>query len=207
MREFWERLLRARPLLYNELIHVPLFVKLPGRAKAVPRRAGLHRQPVPTLLDLIGAPAPPDSSYAPCGRRWTDQGWTPPGRQLHASTRSANGRVRVSSTSGRRDREEAIFDLVADPGSGTTWRRPPERLRLARAAFAEQERLCPALRDHFGIHGSVTTELKPEALEQLRRSATSSSAAAQRDAEALFRAAPRGGHRRGPQLLLHVVAH
>lgn len=51
----------ARPWLHDELIHVPLLLRLPGAAEAGRRIAALT-QPVdltPTLLDLFGVPVPP----------------------------------------------------------------------------------------------------------------------------------------------------
>ena len=175
--EFWEHgSFEHGHSLYNELIHVPLFVKLPGPGEGR-RRAELVSTGslMPTLLDLIGIPAPPESfSYASLRPLLDGTGtWTP--RPVISSTllyfeerQSAMFEdfkyVRTPGSG-----TEAIFDLTADPEERRDLAASsPERLHLARAAFAEQERLCLALRDHFGIRGSVTTELKPEALEQLR---------------------------------------
>jgi arylsulfatase A-like enzyme len=162
--------------LYNELIHVPLFVKLPGT------REGRRRpEPVstgslaPTLLDLIGMPSPPESSSYASLRPLLDGtgSWTP--RSVISSTllyfeerqSAVFEDFKYIRTPG--SGAEAIFDLNADPGERRDLAASSsERLRVARAAFAEEERVCEALRDHFGIHGSVATELKPEALEQLR---------------------------------------
>ena len=51
----------CRPWLHDELIHLPLLIRLPGGAEAGRRVAALT-QPVdllPTLLDAFGVPAPP----------------------------------------------------------------------------------------------------------------------------------------------------
>jgi arylsulfatase A-like enzyme len=52
-----------RPWLHEELVHLPLILRLPGGEQAGRRVAGFTQPPdfFPTLLALFGAPAPPES--------------------------------------------------------------------------------------------------------------------------------------------------
>ncbi len=55
-----------QPLLHEELVHVPLIIRLPGAAEAG-RRIGALTQPVdlmPTLLDAFGLPIPPVHGFS-----------------------------------------------------------------------------------------------------------------------------------------------
>ncbi|HEU5182132.1 MAG TPA: sulfatase [Candidatus Polarisedimenticolia bacterium] len=162
--------------LYDEVTRVPMFFKLPG-AREGRRRSDLVTTGslMPTLLDLIGEPAPPESSSYGSLRSLLDGSgeWIPrpvmSSALLYFEERQSAVFEDFKYVRTPGSRSEAIFDLATDPREQhDIAASSPDRLRLGRAAFAEQERRCLALRDHFGIRGSFATELKPEAIEQLR---------------------------------------
>ncbi len=175
--EFWEHGgYEHGHSLYDEVTRVPLFLKLPGSREGR-RRSDLVSTGslMPTLLDLIGDRPPPESSSYASLRPLLDGsgGWIPrpvmSSALLYFEERQSAVFEDFKYVRTPGSESEAIFDLGADPAERHDVAAfSPDRVRLGRAAFAEQERLCLALRDHFGIHGSFTTELKPGALEQLR---------------------------------------
>ena len=175
--EFWEHGgYEHGHSLYDELTRVPLFVKLPGTREGR-RRSELVSTGslMPTILELIGDPAPPGtSSYASLRPLLDGSGtWTPhpvmSSTLLYFEERQSAVFEDFKYMRTPDSEAEAIFDLAADPAERhDVAASSAERIRRGREAFAEQERLCLALRDHFGIHGSFPTELQPGALEQLR---------------------------------------
>lgn len=119
--EFWDhRGYEHGHTLFDELLHVPLVI----RARGMP--VGAVDTPVslldvaPTVLDLVGAPVPPDLD----GRSLAHLATSPPperpiafGWPLYGTERWGvlSGADKWTTTEGR----EALFDLAADPGEHT----------------------------------------------------------------------------------------
>jgi len=177
--EFWDHDARAHGhTFYDELLRVPLFVKLPGGA-AHDRRGELvcSGSVFPTLLDLAGIPFErPSLSYvslAPLLGRTGDAyvetpilGSVPLYFEDRESVVFGETKYIVSMVTSH----EQLFDLRSDPGEHRDLAgEPSERLAQARRALADLVKSSMALRERYGITAeSSTAPLSPETLEQLR---------------------------------------
>jgi len=123
--------------LYEEVAHIPLFIRVPGVA---PRRVSALVQPpdlMPTLLDLAGAAPPPHlhgRSLLPLLRGETDTH-----RDVAVSGAHAAGHPQQAVRDGRyayypegEAGKPELYDLAADPGEGRNLaaERGDERRRL-----------------------------------------------------------------------------
>ena len=126
--------------LFDELIRIPLVLKLPGGHG---RGARIERQVqgvdvMPTLLEAMGAPLPPDLVGRPL-QRALENGEPPRPALAEISHRGfvAHG-VRTEQEKFIRrfspDDDELLFDLEKDPGEKTSIAEAnPERVRLRKA--------------------------------------------------------------------------
>ncbi len=166
--------------LYQEQLHVPLTLKLPGRATPRSVDAVVSTADVfPTVLELAGVPLPPG---LPAGRRSLLAGSAPPA--VFAETRRLNTLQTVVAGGWKLIRNPetgraALFDLAADPGERVdlaareparvarltaalrAWSRATERRRSGPAAVPA---LSEAERERLRALGYVD-ELSPEALD------------------------------------------
>ena len=171
--------------LFEEMIRVPLIVRLPGQdeGRRIPEVTA-SIDVMPTLLDLLGLPVPPEVQGQSLRPLWDDAGeWEPRAAlseslseqeeqkglrddryklvlSVAAETVQARGRGFVPP-----DAPVALFDLVRDPGEerdlmgGGTDEHHTERVR----------RMVEELRRHLTEAGTAETgPLSPEALEGLK---------------------------------------
>jgi len=176
--EFWEHgAYEHGHAFYDELLRVPLFVKLPGQRSRERRDQLVCTGSIyPTLLDLAAVPHKPETlTYASL---------TPLLGQAGGDFREVA--VLSASPLFYEDREsivfgdtkyivslvtsqEQLYDLREDAGelhdlAGA----PSERLSMARAERVAATKAGDALREAYGIQGESFSPLVPEALEQLR---------------------------------------
>jgi arylsulfatase A-like enzyme len=176
--------------LYEELIHVPLVLKLPG-TPGPPRRVSAVTRAIdvmPTILDVVGlAPASPGHQQGLSLRPLWEGRPSPPREAFtealstdreSKSLRDARHKYIVTMWPrqvGRRGRSwvapaerlarTELYDLVADPGEHRNLLRDPtpEIRRLARRFDTELRRLAAEAPGH-----AERTRLSEEALQQLR---------------------------------------
>lgn len=175
--EFWEHdLFEHGHSLYEELLHVPFFFKLP-EAKAGERREERVSTGTlyPTLLELCGMKTDP---------RWLSYASLIP---LLKGEPFENAPISSSSPLHYEDKEDVvfgrykaihtlhtdriwIFDLEADPGERHDLADSvPERVTEARKLLEGIAQASATLRDHYRIQGGGSpADLSPESLEQLR---------------------------------------
>jgi arylsulfatase A-like enzyme len=162
--------------LYDELLRVPLFVKLPGEEGRLRRD-----EIVPTgsiaamILDLCGLGTEPGSLSYPSLFPWSLA--TRPGPELsvlsaaplyfedrEAATFGTTAYIR-HRTSGR----EEVYDLGRDPSEQHDLAAAdPGRLRAGRAVLSTLESSAEALRRHYGLEDETPVTIDPETLEDLR---------------------------------------
>jgi len=144
--------------LYDEVVGVPLIVRQPGVQPGVVDEPVALLDVVPTILEAVGLPIPPDLEGSPLG--------TPrPGRFLFTATdrkqpkRAAvgGGRKRIHDLRSGRYEE---YDLVADPKERQPLTETDPDLSAALDDF--EERLARERRD------SPTLDLSPDERERLR---------------------------------------
>lgn len=170
--------------LYDELLRVPLIIKLPGVQHSGKRVSSISRtiDIMPTMLDVLGLPTPPQlqgESLRPS--------WERPGRKTgeaiseSLSTRNEGKSVRegpykyiVSMTTaevnahGRatipaRPSLVELYDLATDPGEKTNLIKKPGMAKVVTRLDALLRR---RVAERVGRSSSVPID--PEALEQLR---------------------------------------
>jgi arylsulfatase A-like enzyme/uncharacterized membrane protein YozB (DUF420 family) len=164
--EFWDHgsVLHSHTL-YDELLHVPLLVRVPGwrdRPRRVPERVSML-DVLPTLLELLGVPAPDGlrgSSLVPRMRGEAlpeepilSEGY-PYGRSLQAVSADGFKLIRSLETG-----NSELYDLGADPG---------ERSDLADARPEVRDRLAAFLDAQLGSRPLDTGDPleRPEALPE-----------------------------------------
>ncbi|PYQ10620.1 MAG: hypothetical protein DMH00_10565 [Acidobacteria bacterium] len=176
--EFWEHDGRAHGhTFYDELLRVPLFVKLPGQGLRVHRNELVCTGSVyPTFLDLAGIPRQADAtSYAsllpllggPGGP--FEESPVLSATPLYYEDRESVVFGEMKYIRSLVTNREQLYDLKDDPRelhnlTGT----PTERLVQARAILAAATKSSEALRERYGIRGPSSFELDPQTLEQLR---------------------------------------
>jgi hypothetical protein len=169
--EFWEHgsVLHAHTL-YQELLHVPLLLRAPGRDGGVRIAARVSLlDVVPTLLQLLGLPAPPDAQ----GRSLVPllDGAGEPPRPVFAEGFAFDAKLQAvidgdAKAIRRLDTGEvALYDLAADPA---------EQRDLATARPDERERLRALLdgalgRAHASQSPALPADVAPETAERLRQ--------------------------------------
>jgi arylsulfatase A-like enzyme len=136
-----------RKELWEELVHVPLIVYVPGQE---PRRIAARRSHIDiarTILDLAGVAPPDDGSLR--GESLLPDVLSPPGyvpreRDVYAEIVSSEDPVRRMLITGpgrgmkiihRGGRSYQLFDLDADPGEKTDLSSKPERLATVLERF------------------------------------------------------------------------
>jgi arylsulfatase A-like enzyme len=176
--EFWEHgSFEHGQAFYDELLRVPLFVKLPGQ-RLRERRGELvcTGSIYPTLLDLAGVPHPLEElSYAPLSPLLGGAGGlyrevpilsaTPCYYEDRVSIVFGDTKYILSLVTNR----EQLYDLKSDPGEQHDLAgAPSELLSRARAEMESATRSSAVLREHYGIQAVPTSPPSPETLEQLR---------------------------------------
>jgi arylsulfatase A-like enzyme len=170
--EFWEHgsVLHAHTL-YQELLHVPLLLRVPGlagRERRIAQRVSLV-DVVPTALELLGLPAPPGlrgRSLVPL-LRGEDAAAAPvfaEGFAFDAKLQAViDGDWKLIRDVGTG--QVALYDLAADPAerSDLAAARPEERERLRGLLDAQLVR-AHAAQDPLGLPAGV----EPETEERLR---------------------------------------
>ena len=173
--------------LFEELVHIPLIVKLPAKRHAGGRVSAVTRtiDVMPTILDFQGVSAPPSLQGASLRRLWERPGEAPReavseslgNRREAKSLRSGRYKYVVSmsleqvAARGRAAIPEEpdtveLYDLVADPGETTNLlrgRTPAEAADRRTRLDAELRRVV-ALR----VGHARSVPMTEEALERLR---------------------------------------
>jgi arylsulfatase A-like enzyme len=184
--EFWEHgSLGHGTLPYEEVLAVPLIVRGPGVARGARRAGALHHLDLmPTLLELAGAPAPPEAQGtsfaallregaeppAPPARALVSAAWMlpPPLEPPAVAVRLGTDKlIRWKTPLGW---EERRFDLAADPREQRA--APGSRSALA-AALARHAEGARALRAALstqagGLEAAPPVRLDPEREQTLR---------------------------------------
>ena len=158
---------------YEEVLHVPLLVKLPGQTKSriVTERVSLTDL-YPTLVDLLELDVPQlldGRSLAAALRGAPGEGSGPLRTRLHQSrwTQRCNGRAIVSGKYKLIDLErdwtnpeprKLLFDLELDPG---------EKRDLAASRPDVVRRLESQLDDHFSHYKSLAFDAPENVLDQM----------------------------------------
>lgn len=170
--EFWDHgsVLHSHTL-YEELLHVPLLVRVPAwrdAARRVPERISML-DVLPTLLELLGAPVPrylEGRSLLPLMRGEFRPPWPilaegyPFGQSLQSLTHHDYKLIRSLQTG-----EIELYDLAADPG---------EKTDLADLEPERRKKMTTALEHHLGGPTERRDplqrpdELPPDTLERLR---------------------------------------
>jgi len=171
--------------LFEEMIRIPLIIRLPGQedGRRIPDVTA-SIDVMPTILDLLGLPVPPEVQGQSLRPLWEGEGpWEPRAAlseslsegeeqkglrddryklvlSVAAATVEAKGRSFVPL-----DAPAALFDLVRDPGEG--------RDLLGEGANEQTNdrarRMAEQLRRHLAETGtSETGAISPEALEGLK---------------------------------------
>jgi arylsulfatase len=177
--EFWEHgRYEHGHTLYDEVLRVPLFLKLPGETPVQELAADVTTEAlVPTMLDVLGIAHDPESFTA----RSLAPFWNTPGtaaaEPIFASGTYYFGEKRAVVFDGRKlvleldTTRSELYDLGSDPrelralGAADT-----AELRRGFELLTERERRCLALRERLGIR-SVTglgpDEAVLESMQQL----------------------------------------
>ena len=169
--------------LFEELVRVPLIVRLPGQREG--RRIGAVTASIdvlPTILDLLGLPSPPEVQGQSLRPLWESPGEWQPRAALSESLSEGeemkglrDGRHKLVVTIGAQTVEKqgrshlpphppaALFDLVRDPGE----RRDLLEGRMEQEVTAQA--MLEELRGRLSVAGTADTgTMSPEALEGLK---------------------------------------
>jgi arylsulfatase A-like enzyme len=162
--------------LFEEMLHVPLLVRVPGVAPAVVDAPVQIGDVAPTLLAAAGLPPLPAASgvdlvavarHGASSPDWTAHLDTPPLPPLHALGR---GRWKLIRSPAR----DALFDLESDPrervdrSADPAAAEPLAELRMRLDRFEEEaERRRLALRDEHPAATEPTEALDAERIERL----------------------------------------
>lgn len=160
--------------LYEGTLHVPLILRWPAGLPAGRRVAGRARllDLMPTILDLVHVPAPPQTqglSLAPLARG--DGGALPdvvPSEHGPALAPVTTSVRRDDHTLLRIGDDEALFDLDSDPGERhNVLTMQPEAGATMRDALATWRTACATMHATYGPSG-VGVAPEPETVRQLR---------------------------------------
>ncbi len=178
--ELWEHdLIGHGHSLYNEMLRVPLIVKLPSSSAKEPTRVDrpvTNLSLVPTLLDICQIDFDAGSLSAPSLVSLWQGNSDPTERQPIVATglRYYENQISVQSDETKyirsllTDREE-LYDLTQDPGeqfSITT--HAPEKIKEARELLAGYDARCDALRERHPVAVTEEMELDESTMENLR---------------------------------------
>lgn len=158
--EFWEHgKYEHGHTLYDEVLRVPLFLKLPGESPVQELAADVTTEAfVPTVLDVLGIQHDPESftsrSLAPF--------WRTPGsvvaEPLFAGGTYYFGEKRAVVFDGKKlvveldTKRKELYDLARDPHElHSTAAAEPEALRRGLELLSEREARCRELRERLGI--------------------------------------------------------
>jgi len=179
--EFWEHDgFEHGHTLYEEVLRVPLIVKLPRRQAAgrVVSHAVTTESVAPTLLDLCGiAREKSKDDAAGLSVHWAgvdslNSVWGRPiysTGQLYYADHEAILFGRHKYIVSRVDGAEELYDLKADPGETVSIApQKPELLDRARRHLAAHHQRAQRLRERLGISGTEQTELDPGTIRRLR---------------------------------------
>jgi arylsulfatase A-like enzyme len=165
--------------LFQELVHVPLIIKLPGLATPRRIRERVSNQSVyPTLLDLCAIPRLAFGHEAPSlTPLWDSTGtrWAPPpclvaSSILYGEPGSAVVFNDLKYVVRPKSGTERLFDLAADPGETVSRAVQDEAvLREARQRLAEHHKKSVALKKKVWSLGIRTTRPTPEMQKLLRQ--------------------------------------
>jgi arylsulfatase A-like enzyme len=174
--EFWEHgSFEHGHTLYEELIRIPLFIKLPGQGPRIRESRRVSSGSIyATVLELCGIKDDPRwlsyRSLAPfLGNGVPDGSPILSDSPLYYEDREAwiqDSRKCIHSRV--TDRVE-MFDLERDPGERRDLSvTSPEEVREALEHLAGAHKTAEALREHYRIKGEFPAAIDPEALERLR---------------------------------------
>jgi arylsulfatase A-like enzyme len=175
--EFWEHgSFEHGHTLYQELIHVPFFVKLPGASVKGRRDEALSTGSfAPTLVQLARLPADPEAfSYPSLGALLGDGGTfekrpTMSSAPLYYEDRESVLLGKMKYIHSLNSEQQQLFDLIRDPlERHDVAESSPEAVRSARQALAEAGDADRVLRARYHIQGGSPAGLNPGLLEQLR---------------------------------------
>jgi arylsulfatase A-like enzyme len=176
--EFWDHDARAHGhTFYDELLRVPLFVKLPGEGLRERRSELVCTGSIfPTLLDFAAIPREAGaSSYAPltpllggAGEPYQEVpvlGSVPLYFEDRESIVFGDTKYIVSLVTSH----EQLYDLKNDPREQRNLAGEPSAALLqARSELEAARQSSAALRKHYGIQAETGAPLSPETIEQLR---------------------------------------
>jgi len=175
--EFWEHGgFEHGHSLYDEVIGVPLMVKLPGLRAAGHQQANVSTESIlPTTLDLLDIEVG-DAAFSAATLSWAWQadGIVPMTPTISTGLRYFEDRISVEwgpmknihwLVSGNNE----LYDLDDDPGEKISLAREnPELITEARRLIASHEVLSLQIRRLLGLPTTVEGVLDPAVLEQLR---------------------------------------
>ena len=174
--EFWEHgSFEHGHTLYEELIRVPFFIKLPGQALTVRENTRVSTGSIyATVLELCGIKDDPAwlsfRSLTPLFRNGLLDGRPVlSASPLYYEDREAWIQDSTKYIHSRVTDRMAIFDLTRDPGEQRDLSMTSsERTREAFEELASLHKAQDALREHYGIRAEYPAGIDPEALEELR---------------------------------------
>jgi arylsulfatase A-like enzyme len=175
--EFWEHGgFEHGHSLYDEVIKVPLMIKLPGQRETGSRRAHVSTESImPTILDLLELEAE-DAAFSAASLAWA---WEPDRAEpmtpvISTGLRYFEDRIAVIFrdmkqihwlVSGR----DQLFDLDQDPGETSSIADAnPELIDEAQNLVTRHEALSLQIRQLLGLPTTGEGVLDPALLEQLR---------------------------------------
>jgi arylsulfatase A-like enzyme len=175
--EFWEHdgIGHGRTL-YDEVLRVPLMIRLPGGTHAVHRRENVSTESVvPTILDLLDLEAA-DAAFSAASLSWAFQADGTDPRIPIVSTATNFFEDRISVVFGPMKNIHApasgsdeLFDLLADPDEKVS--QAPDRpdvVSEAHELIASHRALSEQIRQLLGLRAAGEGVLDPAALRQLR---------------------------------------
>ena len=175
--EFWEHGgFEHGHSLYDEVIKVPLMVKLPGLTASGHRQSNVSTESIlPTILDLLGVEVG-DAAFSATSLSWA---WRPDGTDPMTPIVSTGLRYfedRIAVVRGPMKNihwlvsgADELFDLDEDPGETTSLAREnPELIGEAHQLIAAHKALSLRIRQLLGLPAAGEGVLDPAVLEQLR---------------------------------------
>jgi choline-sulfatase len=180
--EFWEHgRFEHGHSVYEELLHVPLLVKLPGSSRtARVARPVTTTSVTPTMLDLCGIPFDADAlsarSLRPALQRASGGATAPDQCDPLVSTGCAYYENQVAIRVGdlkyiRRllSGREELYDLSADPGERISlMANRPDAIEECSRLLDRHRARCAELRERYGIARQADADLSEALLQDLR---------------------------------------
>ncbi|MFH1403234.1 MAG: sulfatase [Candidatus Altiarchaeota archaeon] len=166
--EFGEHGGNLHKKLYNEIINIPLIMRVPGVEHKVVDESVVESDLMPTLIKLVGANASLDLYGV--AMPLTDGGFVPEGRAVYSETRRyidsmsiIDGESKLVINNTRRGTSLELFNLTADPGELSN-------IASRRDSRALAERLQQKLIDFYSEPAGdvVSLELSKQQLKMLK---------------------------------------